>query len=98
MPQGQHSPEGAAAEACDELTAKTLKARFVCFEPHLGQAIFSLDDIDFTSFSKRFSHFLQTYSYIGMGQILARALVDVKHIRRILIERKHSSPSRSSED
>jgi len=71
FPQGQNSAAFCdAPEDCDPLTANTLSARLVCFELHSGQAIESLDDIDFTSFSKRCSHFLQTYSYMGMDRIL----------------------------
>lgn len=58
------------ADCGDELSfptaAKTLISRAVCFDPHFGHGGFSSDDIDFTSFSKRVSHFLQVYSYRGM--------------------------------
>jgi hypothetical protein len=45
-----------------EATAKTLRLRKVCFEPHFGQSIFSELDIDFTSRSKRLLHDLHVYS------------------------------------
>jgi hypothetical protein len=52
-------------EELDELgapTENTLIARAVFVDPHLGQAIFSVELIDFTSFSNFVSHSLQAYS------------------------------------
>lgn len=62
MPGGE---AGARSAAADD-TAKTLIVRSVCFEPHSGQVTFSVDPIDFSSFSNRWSHLRQAYSYIGM--------------------------------
>jgi hypothetical protein len=45
-----------------EPTAKTLRLRAVCFDPHLGHSTLAGDDIDFTSFSKLFLQDLQVYS------------------------------------
>jgi hypothetical protein len=46
---------------CDP-TAKTLRARNVSFDPHLGHLTASSDVIDFTSFSKSVLQDLQVYS------------------------------------
>jgi len=48
-------------------TAKTLRARCVDFEPHLGQGDWHSAAADFTRRSKRVWHFSQVYSKIGMS-------------------------------
>jgi hypothetical protein len=43
-------------------TAKTLRARAVCFDPHFGHAMDSLVEMFLINFSNCESHFLQVYS------------------------------------
>jgi len=52
------------------LTAKTLRARDVFFDPHSGHATGESSLIDFTSFSNFASQLLQAYSYIGTALLL----------------------------
>ena len=48
--------------ACSAPTAKTLGARSVFVDPHLGHSIFCRPFMLRTSFSNFVSHFLQVYS------------------------------------
>jgi hypothetical protein len=64
-PGPPHRPQGAdgVADLADSApTAKTLSARAVCIEPHLGHFTSPVEVIDLASFSKRFLQDLQLYS------------------------------------
>lgn len=61
-PQRWQAGVGSLRLEDSELTAKTLSSRSVCFEPHCGQAIGSVEVIDLTSLSNLWPHLAQVYS------------------------------------
>lgn len=62
-PQRAQGPEGMGLDlGAGAPTAKTLRVRAVCLEPHLGQAGRASEDMERANCSNWFLHDLQAYS------------------------------------